>query len=520
MSMQLLLIVLVATVRSGVAGTTSLRRQSRLEQDSSQEPFSSSVENLTPKERPSVEESDVPGLTFSNGSNGEPSGSEDDRNAWKKFTEEEASIPVPSVAQSGPPCNCDCCEVESRWPGDEITITNNARLDYRCGKPYAVSSACPSQCSLQDGSSVIGLKLGNDLVDYSRFCVYKCKPTTPTPGSTCRRLNATETSMSTEPTMNGVGDNPYRSVAVDKGEQSRPSWEPKKYKYSQQAAAEEDNATVTEKQASGEPSSAETKTMTWDLRKLIANRHRAEAGSEMTYAAAAGERVRKSAFSIKQASMLTKRMSDIISPAESEIDESMIQTEGNATAAEESAVTATKSVRLAEGMYDGSYLQDTRKLAEEAIEQAAAPAAEEEAKVDAKRFGWDKPDFWPKVLAVKAADPYMAQMSIAAQRASEYQSYAKSLVSQAKSVQDAAVNLNSIANALQSQGDKVGAATKFKQVKGLIARSKKMQAEAQKFWKVASDTQKTLPEWQSAAMGAANYAVAMATPPTPPADLQ
>eukprot|EP00747_Dinoflagellata_sp_TGD_P163733 gnl/TRDRNA2_/TRDRNA2_182735_c0_seq1.p1 gnl/TRDRNA2_/TRDRNA2_182735_c0~~gnl/TRDRNA2_/TRDRNA2_182735_c0_seq1.p1 ORF type:complete len:501 (+),score=83.50 gnl/TRDRNA2_/TRDRNA2_182735_c0_seq1:83-1504(+) len=411
------------------------------------------------------------------------------------------------------PCSCDCCQVEERLPDEVVQLANDVSLRYKCSRTGDPSDGmfttrCPEACQMGNNPSIIATAKGHIQVDYPRFCRYKCKPTLPSVGSQCRRLNITETEMLIEPTRNGKGDAPFFAAVNGSTEEEKNS-------------LNLDTNMGLALDGDGHLLDVGARKMKWDLRKLIAGRYRAEAGAEMTSMLAGGQFVRTYKHEVEEATGLTKRVSDAISDAEPEIDGSMIQTDQRASAAEESEVAAEKSLSEAQ-LTTGDAKEEAAEVAKEAIEQNVdvQKLVDDEAQADVKRYGWDKPDFWPKVLAVKAADPYMTQMVTAIQRASEYESYAKTLLSQARNAQTEATGLNSQANVKAASGDSSGAHAEFEQVKALIGRSKKLELEAQKFWKVASDTQQTIPEWQSAGMSAATYTAWMYsqsfTPPPEP----
>merc|ERR1719456_1046543 len=98
---------------------------------------------------------------------------------------------------------------------------------------------------------------------------------------------------------------------------------------------------------------------------------------------------------------------------------------------------------------------------------------------------------------------YLSPMVGAIWRASEYEGYAKGILGQASGAQGKAKALMKQANMYRATGDQFEAKVMEEEVKGLIAQSHSLEAEAEAEWKKADNIQHSVAEWQQAAVLAA-----------------
>merc|ERR1719439_295334 len=77
-------------------------------------------------------------------------------------------------------------------------------LTFKCGAaaPDMQTETCPASCSPSSADTV--LTSAEESMDYSRYCQYKCKPSSETVGSSCIRLDALDTAKTFE--LDGNGD--------------------------------------------------------------------------------------------------------------------------------------------------------------------------------------------------------------------------------------------------------------------------------------------------------------------------
>eukprot|EP00930_Biecheleria_cincta_P026046 TRINITY_DN18425_c0_g1_i1.p1 TRINITY_DN18425_c0_g1~~TRINITY_DN18425_c0_g1_i1.p1 ORF type:complete len:426 (-),score=82.56 TRINITY_DN18425_c0_g1_i1:256-1533(-) len=76
------------------------------------------------------------------------------------------------VRRATAPCSCECCSVVARrW--DERTTGASVK----CARADGHSSeTCSEQCTPTPGDKVLGFVAESQVLDYSRFCFYECKP--------------------------------------------------------------------------------------------------------------------------------------------------------------------------------------------------------------------------------------------------------------------------------------------------------------------------------------------------------
>mmetsp|Transcript_47540 Transcript_47540/g.84190 ORF Transcript_47540/g.84190 Transcript_47540/m.84190 type:complete len:565 (-) Transcript_47540:70-1764(-) len=426
-----------------------------------------------------------------------------------------------NTLQGKVPCSCDCCQVVSRAPNEVVQLSSNLSVSHKCDylappQGDSTQSQCPSTCLDQSGNTVITSETSGDL-DYRRYCAYQCLPSTNEVGSDCVMLTAAQMEAATEDNGNGkvlneaadatfednvgpLSSGPAEAVAAPTASAGEAALA---------AAESEPRQTVdqaVEQEAQAEAAAAQNKVqVVYDLRALMAQRLRAETGASMAHGSVATERVRVNQYLIERAASLTKKSANNAAPLQAGIEDGRSYAVANATNAIEAENEATRAASKAES-FVGEALKEARKLAKEEIEVKAAPCAKVQAEALAIAKGMDKPDKWEKVLAARAADPYMQAVSMAVQRVSEYKALADSLVDQAGAAQISADRIAPHMNALEATGDILGAKIERVKIKNLLARSRALQSQAKKYWQMADDARKTVPEWQTAAGKAAQYA--------------
>merc|ERR1740117_1105044 len=242
----------------------------------------------------------------------------------------------------------------------------------------------------------------------------------------------------------------------------------------------------------------------YDMRTLISERLRSEAGASVAAGAATAERVRINEWTAKKNAGTLKKLRTRIGQSAGKVEEGVAGVAASSNAADE-AEKQTK-VALASGrMIASKLVLETRNLADEAIRKAVAPCTALAAKDRAEAKGLDKPEDWVKVVAARAANPYQKAVTDAVQRTSEYKNLADGVMAQAYGAQKQANSLIAHANVMEAQGDVIGATIEKKQVTNLLSRAKSLRDTAQGYWKTADDTRKTIPKWQMAASQAAAY---------------
>jgi hypothetical protein len=331
-------------------------------------------------------------------------------------------------------------------------------------------------------------------MDYSRYCQYKCKPATETVGSSCIRLDALDTAKTFELDGNGDANSNIYAPAATGGTTWGESIESSQQQATQQAQAME----------TAQAQAAATGSINYDLQDVIENRLRAETASAMARATAAEARAKADLAAADRAAEEAQKAENVQVYSTSG-NEAAVEAQAAQEAAARAAGEAERNLRAIEAESQTVASEAAKDAVEEIKKQAAAPA-KELAEAHAKMWGWDKPKFWPKVEAVRAANPYQAQMTIANQRMDEYQGYAKGEIAKAKGDQGKAIGLATQANAMEAQGDKMGAVTLRHEIDGLLASAKGHQAKAKSDYATANTMRDSIPQWQDAAMKAATYA--------------
>lgn len=426
---------------------------------------------------------------------------------------------VPSDADSDPvvseinkaemqPCSCDCCMVAKRYKSEEVSFSDGTKLESKCVPPAKdqENPYCTQTCKASEADSVITAAV--QTMDDTRYCNYKCKPVTNAPGDKCIRLTAKENEMVEDDTGNGDDGNKIYAADVALERDAGTTAATVGGGAAAPAAAAADSS-------EGADNSAHVR---WDIRKVIAQRLRAEAGADMARAAATEQRIHSDVYVINKDKDMAEYVQKVLTPVEGKGQEAQVATEAEAkTAGEERAIALT---HFREAQVDAkTVVEETKKLVKIEIKKQAMAAAKQEAEADAYMQAWDKPDNWGKTLAVRAAAPYLQEMVNAITRVSEYDGFSHGLLSQAQGAQSQAQKLVQHANLLKAQGDLLGSATEEKKIKLLINKAKTLEEEANKFWKVADDTRKTIPEWQMGGnMAAARAAWEFKNFFTPPPD--
>jgi len=243
----------------------------------------------------------------------------------------------------------------------------------------------------------------------------------------------------------------------------------------------------------------------YDMRKLIAERLRSEAGAMVSAGASSAEASRLNAWNTKQAQTELVKVNARTAQASSIL-------EGGVAAVEAAKVTAEEAERKTGNLLKESHvvaasmIAKVKKLTKAAIEKAIEPCVKTAAETRATGKHLDKPDDWMKVVAARAANPYQAAVTGAVQRVDEYSRMANGLHSRALAAIKQANFLMPHASIARAHGDVIEAANQKKQATNLLLTAKSLQAEAQGYWDTANAASMTIPKWQNAAAQAAAYA--------------
>jgi len=431
---------------------------------------------------------------------------------------------ISNAMQTTTACSCDCCQVQKLLPMDFVPQPNGQAITSGCWKAGGDANSeeeteaaiCPATCQLSSDNKVLTTSKGE--VDYNRFCNYNCQPVTDAVGTACIQFNSQYyQEAASNPSGNGkevypipvlglgsgFGSGP-KGMATDDGGDGGGGPAPEAAAAGAAPAAKKKETPAEAAKAVAAAKAAKLQ-IVYDMRKLISERLRSEAGASVAAGAASAERVRINEWTTKNNEKNLKKLRIKTAQTVGKVEESVAGVESNKNAADE-AEKETK-VALATGrMFASKIAVESRKLADEAIKEAVAPCSALAAKNRAEAKGLDKPEDWVKVVAARAANPYQKAVTDAVSRTAEYKNLADSLIGQAYGAQKQANSLIPHVNVLEAQGDVIGATIEKKQVTNLLGRARSLQDQAKGYWKTASDTRNTIPKWQMAAAQAAAYA--------------
>lgn len=419
---------------------------------------------------------------------------------------EDAAVAAINKAMMAP-CSCDCCSVAKRLPDEQVKFSDGTELSYTCIPPPANegTDTCPgTQCAASNSDAVLTASV--ETMDYQRFCAYKCKPSTISIGTLCIRLPAAEAVKTVDESGNGNSDVNIFAPAINEAQ----SW-------GQDGGGVSSASSAEEEAKKAEQAKEVSEHVEYDRRKIMEERFRAEAGADMSRASAAEARTKADAYSAMMNTERAERVQQAMTQTQDTGSQTEVESATHANSAEEAAAAVAAAEAEGKGLA-AMVVQQAKTMAVAEIKKQAAAAAKQEAEADAYSWAWDKPKNWGKVLAARSADQYLKEMVAATQRVSEYEGYAKGLLGKAAGMQGKIMKLAPEANQYEAQGEHLGAATIRHEIDGLMGGWKAMEAEANKYWKIADDTRKTIPEWNLAATKAAaranwEFAITFTPPP-------
>lgn len=410
------------------------------------------------------------------------------------------------------PCSCNCCLVAERKPNEIAKTPSGVTLTRKCVAPPPMyqTEVCSAECI--PSSADIVLTANKKVMDYNRFCTYKCKPMTKIPGTTCEGLLASEIAGTFSMDGNGNADTDA-FIPRDTSFDGFPSTD------GGVALGPGTGGGGTGTKGTNVATKEHKEDIKYDYRKVIAQRMRAEAASNIARAAAAEAYTKANREATDhQAANVAKTA---VAIGESAGAAGAAEVEAAQQAADAGVAAGDARTALAQGRVAAKQAAKLAKeLAFKEAYEAAKPAAKVEAESDMFRYGWDKPPNWPKVVAQQGAMPYLKAMVGATWRASEYEGYAKGILGQAKAAQGKARAVMKQANMYRATGDQFEANVLEAQVKGLIDQSHSLEAQAEAEWTKANNVQMSVAEWQqgaSLAAGQNGWAWKQYfTPPPPP----
>jgi len=441
---------------------------------------------------------------------GEPLGSAKSLQAPEPLQNAEDSVEVQEGYQTPfSPCSCDCCLVAERSPAEIVKVQekngDEDLLTRKCVAPPESyqTQTCGKACFPSKSDVVLAAVQTN--MDYQRFCQYLCRPATKTVGTVCFKLDSEDIAYAFNFDGNGNADSAAFKAFGD-GEEwwgvgSRSS-----------SSKSREQAYENAKAASSTKASVD-----YDMRKVISERTRSEAASNIARAAAAEAHVKANRLSTEHAQRKTQKVSDAIAATAGAAGGSEVA--AAAAAADAKAAAAGARAALAAGRAAAANaVPNAKALAREMIKKEVEGLAKKEALADNFLYGYDKPPNWAKIVAQETADLYLKPMAVVSYRATEYKGWAKGLLGQAKAAQGKARAAMNQANQYKAMGNIPQANVMYQEVKGLVSQSHALEAQSKKMWQTAADAYKSISEWQQAGTLAAGragweYKMYFSTPP-------
>lgn len=430
-------------------------------------------------------------------------------------TSQDAEVdPSEAYGQAGP-CSCDCCQGVKLMSYDFVPQKTGGQVTSICAKAWSgpegnQNPTCPNQCNVDRSNKILPSSKGP--MDYSRYCHYNCQPVSDAVGSSCVQYDIHWTKKTIDGDGNGQESNAPPVLGI-----GSPYVKEVEMKELPGQAAE---AVVVEKEAvsaaeSSSPAAAakmaaELKKIpklqiVYDMRKLVAERLRSEAGAMVSTGAASAEQVRLNVYRTKEARDQLEKVSALASKSANKLEGSVAVVEADTESAEAAEIKTRKLLKESRS-FAGSFLKEVKDLTEAAIKKAVTPCVETVAGLRAQGMHLDKPDDWVKVVAARAANPYQQAVTASVQRADEYRRMAEGLHGKAMAAQKEANALIPHVNAMKAHGDTVQEAIDRQHVTTLLANARSLQQEAQGVWNTADAAVRNIPKWQEAAQQAAAYA--------------
>lgn len=389
-------------------------------------------------------------------------------------------------------CTCGCCEVQSAVPAEVVEADHPGTRPHTwtCSHPeVALDAKCPGTCQMPPADRRMGLNAVKEAIDYARYCPMYCKPVYGGVGSKCEALELGD--LEKMQTKDGNGKNVLWNTNMYAG--------PKGLQFGGDGSSDAASAESAKEAAEAAQTDKE---VVADMRRLIAERLRAEGGAHMSRGAAVAQHIAGAEYMTTRNMMLSKKVDGAVRAFKGKIDTALEDAEADADEASEEDRAAQGVAALAKTEAERVMLE-AKELTIAEVKRRIAGPAKREADAQVILRAWDKPPNYPTVLGTKAADPYLRAMVDAITRVSEYNGYAKGLLGQSRGAASKAAALTTRANLEEAHGDKVNAAKDRFEIRGLMSQAKSLESEARKFWKIADLARSSIGEWQIAGTKAA-----------------
>lgn len=403
-------------------------------------------------------------------------------------------------------CSCDCCEVTKRLPNEIEIGASGQLLRFKCHRAALQSDRCSLRCF------ALQVEAG---LDYSRYCLQHCAPSVQSSGTSCfpiledtkRAPHALSGQMATAPgqiAAQPLSPPPQPDQLLGDGARGNRDDDSGGRTASWAKQIQEQKAVALEKAEAASQSKLEQRIVNWDLRRLAAERLRAETGADLAHGAAVGEEIRIHRHIVEQNLAHVREIKEALAHVPTGVGETIAVADTDASKAGDAAKATGILLKGAKASV-GPSLAVTRRKALDLIKRKARGLAQQEAAAYAERMDWDKPGDWKRILAMRASAPYAQAVVDAAQRFSQYRAVAKHTLHEAQAFQDDASKLSPRVESMQKHGDIPGAIDMRNQMRTLQERSTLMKNQAHRYWRTSEEAWKSMSEWQSASNAAADY---------------
>ncbi|CAE7300057.1 SLC8A1 [Symbiodinium natans] len=384
----------------------------------------------------------------------------------------------------------------------ERSADGQSLLTHKCVHASPATDECPMECVARDRRHTLEeeqyVKPGSAL-DYARYCYHNCVPQVLINGGQCANLNSANKT-------GGGFDLP-----------KAPKWSPGDLKEPAKQTASEAKSVEA---AADAVAKEELKKVSWDLRGIVVERTRAEAGAAAARMAYAAERAKLHSQEIKRSTKMLDRVKTAVVEQSKTYEPDFQLSEANASAAAEAVAQSYNALKKAKASLR-KVGERTRELTKTMVQDAAAQSAQMEAESYVRRMHLDETTAYRRQVANTAAFPYVSAVATGVQRIAEYEQAAAAAEQVAREAKVKMDRVQQEADKIAEAGDRIAAGMKRREATTLRHQAEDAEAEAAKYRATADQARESAQQWQEAAEKVAaqvafQYDQSVATTPTPP----
>ncbi|CAE7446583.1 SLC8A1 [Symbiodinium necroappetens] len=400
-------------------------------------------------------------------------------------------------------CSCTCCMATERADQElERSADGQSLLTHKCVHPSPSTEECPMECIARDRRHTLEeeqyVNPGSAL-DYARYCYHNCVPAVLINGGQCANPNSANLTA-------GGFDLP-----------KPPKWSPGDLKKPANQTASEAKSVEA---AADEAAKEELKKVSWDLRSIVVERTRAEAGAAAARAAYAAERAKLHSQEMKRSTKMLDRIKTAVVEQSKTYEPDFELSKANASAAAAAVAESYNALKKAKASLR-KVGEETRQLAKTMIQGAAAQSAKMEAESYSQRMHFEDTAAYRRQVVNTAAFPYVSAVTTGLQRVAEYEQAATAAEELAREAKVKMDRVQQEAERIAAQGDRIAAGMKRREATTLRHQAEDAEAQAAKYRATAVEARDSARQWQEAAEKVAaqvafQYDQSVATTPSPP----